>query len=53
MIYLYGSAHPGNTRTIRVTPGSRRIEIPVITGFIDLSNFAAIPAPARIISTPV
>jgi hypothetical protein len=37
-IYLYGAAHGGDNQLVMTTPGTRKVVIPVRTGFLDLTN---------------
>jgi hypothetical protein len=37
-VYLYGGNHPNDNRTFVVTPGTRKIKIPVVKDLLDLSN---------------
>jgi hypothetical protein len=38
LVYLYGGSHPSENRTFRVPIGTRAIQVPIVTGYIDLSN---------------
>jgi len=38
LVHLYGSTNVNGNRTIRITPNTRTIKVPIATGFIDLSN---------------
>jgi hypothetical protein len=37
-VYLYGGNHPNDNRTFRVPLGTRKIKVPIVKDFIDLSN---------------
>jgi hypothetical protein len=38
IVYLYGSSNANGNRTMRITPNTRTLRVPIFTGFIDLSN---------------